>query len=87
MYELLEDANPAFIAWAEKEGINLEEVDDFDEWLKCWGDGYVHGVNDVKQIIRGSYLSTPEEQEPTIWTCCGIAHPINKRCQCGETAH
>lgn len=88
MDELLEDVNPAFIKWAERMGISLEAEEDYGPWLHCWGNGYAAGVDDVKKIIRGDY-STPKEveQEPTHWDCCGIRHPIHRRCQCGETAN
>ena len=80
----LEDLNPAFIAWAVKNGIELKFSGDWACWFDCWVDGYTHGVDNVKKIIRGHAMKE-EEVVPTHWDCCGIRHPIHRRCQCGET--
>ena len=47
----LGDVNPAFIAWAQEQGVSLEDKGDWLEWWRCWVDGYHHAVNDVKNII------------------------------------
>ena len=48
----LEDVNPAFIVWAQENAINLDNKEDWEDWWKCWVDGYHHAVEDVKGIIR-----------------------------------
>ncbi len=51
MHENLENANPKFIEWAGKKGIDLENPDQYEPWLKCWVNGYVGGVDDVILIL------------------------------------
>ena len=79
MDERLEDANPDFITWAIKNDINLDEADDYNIWLNCWVDGYAHGVNDVKSIIR----NFKAEDSPDTWWCCGVKRHTYQSCQCG----
>ena len=45
--------NPAFFEWASKEGVNLEDKEDWKPWWECWAQGYNTGVLDVKSILSG----------------------------------
>ena len=48
------ECNPKFFEWANKNGIDLEHEEDWVDWWKCWAAGYNSGVEDVKEVIRGT---------------------------------